>query len=125
MPRYYVKKDEKWNVFSSIVDDFLYSDFMSFEELKAVVIGEVVVEKLRDLETLLTNRPKLNTMPFSEAMEIINCKDEVQTIRCPKCGRSDYIREFGKDFSVTAEEAGFKYKCINCNTYIELQTDCP
>ena len=42
-----------------------------------------------------------------------------QTIRCPKCGRSDYIREFGKDFSVTAEEAGFKYKCINCNTYIK------
>ena len=79
MPRYYVKKDEKWNVFSSIVDDFLYSDFMSFEELKAVVIGEVVVEKLRDLETLLTNRPKLNTMSFSEAMEIINYKDEAQT----------------------------------------------
>ena len=44
-------------------------------------------------------------------------------IRCPKCGRSDYIREFGKDFSVTAEEAGFKYKCINCNTYIEPQTE--
>lgn len=49
-------------------------------------------------------------------------KTEPQTIRCPKCGRSDYIREFGKDFSVTAEEAGFKYKCINCNTYIEPQT---
>lgn len=79
MPRYYVKKDEKWNVFSSIVDDFLYSDFMSFEELKAVVIGEVVVEKLKDLETLLTNRPKLNTMPFSEAIEIIKRKDEPQT----------------------------------------------
>lgn len=48
---------------------------------------------------------------------------EPQTIRCPKCGRTDYIREFGKDFSVTAEEAGFKYKCINCNTYIEPQTE--
>ena len=48
---------------------------------------------------------------------------EPQTIRCPKCGRNDYIREFGKDFSVTAEEAGFKYKCINCNTYIEPQSD--
>ena len=50
-------------------------------------------------------------------------KTEPQTIRCPKCGRSDYIREFGKDFSVTAEEAGFKYKCINCNTYIEPQSE--
>ena len=40
-------------------------------------------------------------------------------IKCPKCGRTDYIREFGKDFSVTAEKAGFRYKCINCYTYIE------
>ena len=50
-------------------------------------------------------------------------ENEPQIIRCPKCGRSDYIREFGKDFNVTAEEAGFKYKCINCNTYIEPQTE--
>ena len=56
-------------------------------------------------------------------VEIADRKTEPQTIRCPKCGRSDYIREFGKDFSVTAEEAGFKYKCINCNTYIEPQSD--
>lgn len=48
-------------------------------------------------------------------------KIETQTVRCPKCGRTDYIREFGKDFSVTAEEAGFKYKCINCNTYIKTE----
>ena len=38
-------------------------------------------------------------------------------IICPKCGRADYVREFGKDFSLTAEKAGYKYKCINCNTY--------
>ena len=36
---------------------------------------------------------------------------------CPKCGRADYIREFGKDFSITPEKAGYKDKCINCNTY--------
>ena len=41
------------------------------------------------------------------------------TVVCPKCGRTDCIREFGKDFSVSAEKAGYKYKCINCNTYIE------
>ena len=58
---------------------------------------------------------------WAEAVEA--SKTEPQTIRCPKCGRSDYIREFGKDFSVTAEGAGFKYKCINCNTYIEPQTE--
>ncbi len=60
------------------------------------------------------------TEPTISKMEQV--EDEPQTIRCPNCGRSDYIREFGKDFSVTAEKAGFKYKCINCNTYIEPQT---
>ena len=43
---------------------------------------------------------------------------------CPNCGRSDYIRSFEDDFHIKSE---FKYKCINCNTYIkdEPQTDCP
>lgn len=71
MPRYYVQKGDEWNVFSTIVDDFLYTDFMTFEELKALVVGEVVVDKLNDLETLKTERPILNTMPYEEAIEII------------------------------------------------------
>lgn len=42
---------------------------------------------------------------------------------CPNCGRSDYIRSFEKDFGIKSD---FKYKCINCNTYIKdaPQTDC-
>lgn len=35
---------------------------------------------------------------------------------CPNCGRSDYIRSFEKDFGIKSD---FKYKCINCNTYIK------
>lgn len=62
-------------------------------------------------------------MQYKDCGQSKERKDEPQTIRCPKCGRSDYIREFGKDFSVTAEKAGFKYKCINCNTYIEPQIE--
>ena len=35
---------------------------------------------------------------------------------CPNCGRSDYIRSFEKDFNIKNSE--YRYKCINCNTYI-------
>ena len=68
MARYYVPKDDLWNIFSTVVDDFLYSDFMSFEELKALVIGEVVVNKIKDLETLLTEKPVLNIMSYEDAI---------------------------------------------------------
>lgn len=71
MSRYYVEKDGMWNVFSTIVDDFLYSEFMTFTELKALVIGEVVVDKLADLETLKTDKPILNRMPYEMAVGFI------------------------------------------------------
>lgn len=71
MSRYYVEKDRMWNVFSTIVDDFLYSEFMTFTDLKALVIGEVVVDKLADLETLKTDKPILNRMPYEKAVELI------------------------------------------------------
>lgn len=71
MPRYYVQKGDEWNVFSTIVDEFLYTDFMTFEELKALVVGETVIDKLKDIETLKTEYPKLNKMPYETAIEII------------------------------------------------------
>ena len=43
--------------------------------------------------------------------------DELKTIKCPKCGRTDYIKDLKKDFHI--KDPGYKYKCINCNTYIE------
>lgn len=36
-------------------------------------------------------------------------------IICPKCGSSDYVRSFTKDWRIA--NSGFEYKCINCNTY--------
>ena len=50
-------------------------------------------------------------------------KTEPQTIRCPKCGRTDYIRDMEKDMGI--KDSHYKYKCINCNTYIkdEPQTE--
>ena len=44
-------------------------------------------------------------------------KTEPQTIRCPKCGRTDYIRDMKKDMGIKGSH--YKYKCINCNTYIK------
>jgi len=76
MARFYVRKGEKWNVFSSIADDFLFSDFMPFDELQAVIIGEMVVDKMKDLKTLLTDKPALNTMPYEEAVEHIQIRKE-------------------------------------------------
>ena len=46
-----------------------------------------------------------------------NC--ELQTIRCPKCGRTDYIRDMEKDMGIKGSH--YKYKCINCNNYIKTE----
>ena len=79
MPRYYVEnKEHKWNVFSSIVDDFLYDDFVDFKVLKGLVIKEAVDElierKDKDLDSLLTEQPILNTMFYEDAIERIKLR---------------------------------------------------
>ena len=69
MPRFYVKnKEDKWNVFSTIVDDFLYYDWLSFEDLVEVIVCELVKNKRKELKTLLTDKPELNVMSYDEAM---------------------------------------------------------
>ena len=69
MPRYYVQHKGKWNLFSTIVDDFLFERFVSFDELKRFVIEEGRSRKIAELETLLTDDPALNVMSYEEAME--------------------------------------------------------
>ena len=80
MPRYYVEnKEHKWNVFSSIVDDFLYDDFVDFNVLKGLVIKEAVYnlveERNKDLDSLLTNQPLINTMFYEDAIERIKLRE--------------------------------------------------
>lgn len=81
MPRYYVEKDNKWNIFSSIVDDFLYDDFVDFNVLKGLVIKEavdnLVEEKEKDLDSLLTDQPIVNTMFYEDAIERIKITKDV------------------------------------------------
>lgn len=72
MPRFYVKnKENKWNVFSTIVDDFLYVDWLSFDNLVEVVCDEVSQNKYKEMQTLLTDKPELNIMSYDEAMRRI------------------------------------------------------
>ena len=81
MPRYYVEnKEHKWNIFSSIVDDFLYDDFVDFKVLKGLVIKEavdnLVEERNKDLDSLLTNQPLVNTMFYEDAIERIKLRED-------------------------------------------------
>ena len=72
MPRFYVKnKEDKWNVFSTVVDDFLYYDWLSFEDLVETTVYELVESKKKELKTLLTDKPKLNVMSYDEAIRRI------------------------------------------------------
>lgn len=74
MSRFYVKnKEGKWNIFSSVIDNFVYPDFLPFYILKDLVlmsdIRDVIEDKEAELETLLTEKPMLNVMSYEEAME--------------------------------------------------------
>lgn len=80
MPRFYVEnKEHKWNIFSSIVDDFLYDDFIDFKVLKGLVIKEavdkLVEERNKDLDSLLTEQPLVNTMFYEDAMKRIKLRE--------------------------------------------------
>ena len=69
MPRFYVENKGKWNIYSTIVDDYLLNDFVDFKELKEAVMGEMIVERNEELDTLLTDNPRLNIMSYKEAEE--------------------------------------------------------
>ncbi len=77
MPRYYVEnKDGNWNVFSSIVDDYLYDEFMPFEVVKEDMLQEKWLKYGKELDSLLTDKLELNVMSYEEAEEIVNGSDK-------------------------------------------------
>lgn len=68
MPRFYVKNDKGlWNIYSTIIDEYVLDEFTEFDDVKAHIIGEVVMDKIKDLDTLLTDKPRLNVMSYREA----------------------------------------------------------
>lgn len=77
MSRFYVKNPEgKWNIFSSIVDDLLFDEWLEFDELVESVCYELVEEKKKELATLLTDDTNLNIMSYEECMENIIIEEE-------------------------------------------------
>ena len=69
MARYYVEKDGEWNIFSTIIDDFLFDEFICLDALKARLLYERFKELTEDMDSLLTDNPRVNVMAYSEAVE--------------------------------------------------------
>ena len=69
MARYYVEKDGEWNIFSTIIDDFLFDEFICLDALKARLLYERFKELTEDMDSLLTDNPRVNVMTYSEAIE--------------------------------------------------------
>ena len=76
MPRYYVQDPEgKWNIWSSITDSYLYSSFIPFDQLKEIIIQELVEQKTNELNSLLTDHPELNIKSYEE------CEEELRELQ--------------------------------------------
>ena len=88
MPRYFVENKGEWNIFSTIVDDFLFDEFICLDALKAHLLYEEYKRIDEDINSLLTDRPKVNVMPYEEAMELRR-KDEPQTEVTTDCRQTD------------------------------------
>ena len=99
-------RQDQCNKVCRIIDDYLANRPRERDEL-IVAVRTVFKEADRKTENS-SEKPN-------------NC--ELQTIRCPKCGRTDYIRDMENDMGIKGSR--YKYKCINCNTYIkdEPQTE--
>ena len=69
MARYSVEKDGEWNIFSTVVDDFLFDEFVCLDTLKARLLYERFKELTKDMDSLLTDNPRVNVMAYSEAIE--------------------------------------------------------
>ena len=79
MPRYYVEKNGEWNIFSTIVDDFILDEFVCLDALKARLLYERYKELTKDIDSLLTDKPSVNVMDYEEAMERRREQTEPQT----------------------------------------------
>ena len=79
MPRYHVQDQYgNWNTYSTVIDDFRYPFFMPFELYKREIIKEYVEEREEELNTLMTDRPRLNTISYERAMELKRLAEQAQ-----------------------------------------------
>ena len=94
MARYYVEKDSEWNIFSTIIDDFLFDEFICLDALKARLLYERFKELTEDMDSLLTNNPRVNVMTYSEAIERKRAdtpQTDCETRCCEDCKNYDDV----------------------------------
>ena len=62
MPRIHTEDKKKclWNLYSTIVDDYLFEQWLPFEEYCEKVVEMYVDEYKRDLQTLTSEHKSLN-----------------------------------------------------------------
>ena len=129
MARFYVEKDGEWNIFSTVVDDFLLDEFVCLDALKARLLYERYKELTEDIDSLLTDRPNVNVMTYEEAVERIR-KDEPQREphECVKTKKKPCSACKYYDWEVD-EHIGFREVCYNIGNCefkkkTEPQNDC-
>ena len=108
------------------LDQFLHGISLSLLSKKSAQHWRYDEETAKEIEWLEALERKVRADKADRKTENSSEKPnncESQTIRCPKCGRTDYIRDMEKDMGIKGSH--YKYKCINCNTYIkdEPQTE--
>ena len=75
MPRFNVSlPDGRWQVFSTIVDDFV-SEPLTFDELKDFRLKSYGAT-YEETETLLTDNPQCNRMTYEEAMDYMRSMED-------------------------------------------------
>ena len=86
MARFYVEHNGEWNIFSTVVDDFILDEFVCLDALKARLLYERYKELTEDIDSLMTDRPRVNVMSYTEATERMR-KTEPQTSKggCTNC----------------------------------------
>ena len=85
MARYYVEKNGEWNIFSTVVDDFLFDEFICLDALKARLLYERFKELTEDIDSLLTDNPRVNVMTYSEAVERKQADTPQTEETCERC----------------------------------------
>lgn len=69
MSRIYTKKGDKWNIYSTVIDDFLLNTWISYDDLVKWVIQDMAENKKLELQSLLTDKPVVNYMSYEELIE--------------------------------------------------------
>lgn len=56
----------RWNIYSTIVEDYLLDEWCSFGELVSFVIDEQTKNKIEEMSSLMTEHKKVNYMTREE-----------------------------------------------------------